>query len=255
MLVQTWHRCRRYLLWIVGLLGIALFCAGVVALFTSDHDARSGFLLTAGLALVLISVLGGRIQLEGFEILGAKIRVREVVKDRLELAKAPEPGGSRDSAKLRGQAVALQKLVGLYGLYEHIRRMEPPGPKRTKKLDALAEDMQLVGKGAEFDPAEVTEWFHEGTDALRVIALNLMLVNDEHRDFLAAIKAIDEPHSLFEQYYAMRVGWAMLPDLTPLQKELLSDAIRRARKKPRLRQDRDLMTYSQKLLDQIPRSP
>lgn len=220
-------------------------------LFSSDHDARSGFLLTAGLALGLISVLGGRVQLEGFEILGAKVRVREVVKDRLELAKAPESGEPAGSAKLRDQAVALQKLVGLYGLYEHIRRIEPPGPKRTKKLDELAESMQLAGKNVDFDPAEVIDWFHEGTDALRVIALNLMLVNAEHRDFLAVIKAIDGPQSLFEQYYAMRVGRAMLPDLDPLQKRLLSDALSRARKKRRLRHDHDLMTYSQRLLDKI----
>lgn len=237
--------------WAVGALGVVAFVIGVLVLFTSDHDARSAFLLTLGLALVLIALLGGRIQLEGFEILGAKVRVREVVKNRLELASAPKGAGTADSDKLRDQATALQELVGLYGLYEHVRRVEPPGPGRTGKLDGLALSMQQAGRKADFDPVEVIEWFHEGTDPLRVIALNLMLVNSEHRDFLAVIRAIDDPHSLFEQYYAMRVGRVMLSDLDPLQKRLLADALSRARRKRQLRRDPPLDAFSKSLLNQI----
>jgi hypothetical protein len=251
LVVQTWHRWRRHLFWAVGALGAVAFALGAVVLFTSDHDARSGFLLSLGLGLALIVLLGGRVQLEGFEILGAKVRVREVVKSRLELATSPEHGGGVDRDKLRNQADVLQKLVGLYGLYEHVRHVEPPGPERTKKLDGLALSMQQAGRKAEFDPVEVIEWFHEGTDPLRVIALNLMLVNSEYRDFLAVIKAIDDPHSLFEQYYAMRVGEAMLPNLDPLQRQLLADGLSRARKKHRLRRDPPLKAFSKSLLDQI----
>jgi hypothetical protein len=249
--VQAWHRWQRHLLWAVGALGVVAFFVGAVVLFTSDHDARSGFLLTLGLVLALIALLGGQIQLEGFEILGAKVRVREVVKNRLELATSNERGEMPDGDKIRNQAIVLQKLVGLYGLYEHVRRVEPPGPQRTEKLDGLALSMQQAGEKAEFDPVEVIEWFHEGTDPLRVIALNLMLVNPEHRDFLTVIKAIDDPHSLFEQYYAMRVGRTMLPDLDPLQKRLLADALSRARRKRRLKRDPPLMAFSKSLLGQI----
>jgi len=241
---------QRHLLWAIGVLGVVVFVIGAVVLFTSDHDARSGFLLTLGLALTLIALLGERIQLESFEILGAKVRVREVVKNRLEFADSPNREGIAGD-KLRNQAIVLQELVGLYGLYEHVRRVEPPGPKRTKKLDELALNMQQAGEKAAFDPAEVTEWFHDGTDPLRVIALNLMLVNPEHRDFLAVIKAIDDPHSLFEQYYAMRVARKMLPDLEPLQEQLLIDALHRARRKRRLRRDSPLMAFSKNLLDQL----
>lgn len=223
----------------------------MLVLFSSEHDARSGFLLTLGLLLLLIALVGGRIELEGFEILGAKIRVREVVKSRLELAASPEREEAADGDRLRAQAVALQKLVSLHGLYEHIRRVEPPGTERTETLDRLAARMQEAGKEAEFDSVEVVEWFHEGTDALRVIALNLMLVNPEHRDFLAVIMAIDEPHSLFEQYYAMEVATEMFPDLDSLQKRLLSDSLSRARRKRRVRRDRPLMKASKDLLDWI----
>ena len=132
LVVQAWHRWQRHLLWAVGVLGVVAFFVGVIVLFTSDHDARSGFLLTLGLALALIALLGGRIQLEGFEILGAKVRVREVVKARLELATSEERGEMPDGDKIRNQAIVLQKLVGLYGLYEHVRRVERPDPNAPR---------------------------------------------------------------------------------------------------------------------------
>jgi hypothetical protein len=223
----------------------------VVVLFSSDHDARSAFLLALGLLLLLVALLRERVQLESFEIMGARVRVQEVVKRRLELAESPGRGRPRDQAALRRQADVLQKLVGQYGLYEHIRRMEPPGPERTGKLDELAVSMQATGGEAAFDPAEVIGWFHEGTDALRVIALNLMLVNEAYRDFVAVLETIDAPHSLFEQYYGLWLADAMLCELDPLRRRLLGDALTRARAKRKFRHDDDLMKLSDHLLDRL----
>lgn len=248
--LRTRHRWRQRLPSIAVAAGIAVFTAGVAVLFATSHEARSAFLLTAGIGLLLLGLLSGRLQLEGFEIFGAKVRVSEVVKRRLELAETPGESVDSDGTAFRRQAVVLQKLVGLYGLYEYIRRMEPPGPVRTRKLDELAASMRKAGREAEFDPAEVIGWFHEGTDALRVIALNLMLVNGDYRDFLAIIETIDAPHSLFEQYHALKLAKEMLPDMEPLQKRLLADAIGRARGKRRLRRDPPLMRLSQAVLAQ-----
>jgi hypothetical protein len=72
---------RRWLSWlrpVAAALGLVAFVGGVVALFTIDNSAGSLFLITLGVVLVLVVFLGGRIQLESFEILGAKIKVREV---------------------------------------------------------------------------------------------------------------------------------------------------------------------------------
>jgi hypothetical protein len=220
-------------------------------LFSTDHDARSAFLLTLGVALVLIARLGGRVQLEGFEILGAKIRVRDVVKSRLAVAASGEGTGAQAGTKPYHQALALQKLGGLYGLYEHTRRMEPPGPRRTVALDQLATRMQQAGGDADFDRAEVIGWFHDGTDALRVIALNLMLADEDYRDFLAVLESVDTPHSLFEQFYGLKLAEAMLPKLYPLERRLLSDAIARARRKRRFRRDRPLMRLSNRILKRL----
>jgi hypothetical protein len=223
--------------------------AGVWILFTTEHEARSAFLLALGTALVLIAWLGGRIEIEGFEILGAKARVRDVVKTRLELARTTEGDAASDA--LRRQAKVLQDLVGLYGLYEHLRRVEPPGPQRTADLDVVASRMQSAGAQAEFDPAEVIGWFHEGTDPLRIVALNLMLANQDYRDFVAVLESIDEPHSLFEQFYGLLLADAMLPDLDAFQRRLLRDALTRARQRRRFRRDAPLMGLSGALLTRL----
>ena len=111
--------------------------------------------------------------------------------------------------------------------------------------------MRSAGGEAEFDRAEVIGWFHDGTDALRVIALNLMLANEDYRDFLAALETIDTPHSLFEQFYGLRLSEAMLPQLDPLQRRLLGDAIARATRKRRFRRDPPLMSLSHRILDRL----
>ncbi len=225
-------------------------------LFTTAEHARSGFLLTLGVALLAWARVGGRLALEAVEILGAKLRVEDVVKRRLERADRPEPGGASDAAAPRRQAATLQKLVGLQGLYGHVRRVEPPGPQRTEILDDLAEKMREAGRAARFDAAEVIAWFHEGDDPLRVIALSLMLANEGYRDFLAVIQTIDAPHSLFEQFHGLCLAEEMLGTLDEVERHVLAGAIGRARRKRRFRRDEALMAVSRSILDALaePRS-
>jgi hypothetical protein len=250
-LLEVHHRWRGRLRWFMGAVGTAVLCAGVVVLFTTDKDARSAFLVTVGVALMLYALLGRRVQLDGFEILGAQVRVKEVDKRRLELAESPEAGRQVDAAALRRQAAMLQRLTGAYGLYEHIRRSEPPGPRRTQALDQLAVRMQQAGQDAEFNVAEVIGWFHEGTDPLRVIALNLMLANEQYRDLLTVLETLDAPHSLFEQFYGLLLAEAMLPGLDDLERRLLRDAVLRAQRKRRFRRDDWLPGLSEQLLDRL----
>jgi hypothetical protein len=227
-------------------LGAAAFGAGVYALFGTDNGAGSLFLLTLGTALLLVALAGDRIELESFAFFGANVKVREVVRRRLELA--DERSGSSDEALMRRQAQTLQKLAGLYKLYEHVRAMEPPSDRRTATLDQIAAQMQTAAKEAAFDPAEVSVWFHEGTDALRVVALNVMLVHKDCRDFAAVVKAVDEPRSLFEQFYALRLASAMLPDLDSLQRRLLRQALDRAVRRRRFKRDTSLMRMRESIL-------
>lgn len=239
------HRWQRRLPWVLGAVGVAALLGGIATLFTTEHDARSAFLLSLGVFLLLIARLGERFQLEGFEILGAKLQVRQVVKRRLELADSTAQG---PDSSLRQQAVALQRLAGLY---EYVRRTRPPGPERTEVLDALAESMQSAAADAEFAPAEVVDWYREGSDALRVIALNLMLANPSYRDVVTVLEAIDQPRSLFEQYYGMKLAGRMLRGLGQLERGLLRESIVQARTKRKLRGDGDLMDMSAGLLARL----
>ena len=155
------------------------------------------------------------------------------------------------AAEVHWQALTLQRLAHLYDLYEHIRRTERASDKRTAALDQLALRMRTVGADAQFDAVEVSTWFHNGTDALRVIALNLMLAREESRDFLAVLKAIDRPHSLFEQYYGLLLGREMLPRLDTLERKLLTDAITRARRTRRFRRDQPLTSLGSTILSEL----
>jgi hypothetical protein len=247
--VRSFVRQGLWLRAVAAVAGAAAITAGAVALFTTDNSAASVFLLTFGVVLMLIAWLGPRVELESFELLGAKIRVREVVTRRLQLAEtvAAGPAGQHSEA-LRRQAATLQRLDRLHDLYGHIRATQPAGNRRTIALDQVAARMQSVAREAEFDPAEVSTWFHEGTDALRVVALNVMLARAECRDVLAALKAIDEPHSLFEQYYGLRLAGAMVSHLDSLERQLVADAIRRAQRSRRFRRDPPLVALSGAIL-------
>lgn len=231
--------------WVIGGLGVTAATAGVAVLFATEHEARGAFLLTLGLVLMLVAWFWGRVELEGFELLGAKARERDVVKTRLELAKAS------DNEQLHRQAAVLQELVGLYGLYEHVRHVERAIPRRIAVLDQVAARMRAPGAQAEFDPVDVIRWYHDGTDPLPVIALNLMLANEEYRDFLAVLETIDAPHSLFEQY--LRAAARRRDAVGPRS---AAAAPAGGRDRPRaaqaaLRRDEPLMGVSHNLLDRL----
>ena len=238
---------------VVAVLGSAAFIGGVIALFTLENSAGSLFLITLGLVLLLVVVVGGRIQLESFEILGARVKVQEVVRSRLQFAERATGAGQQDDADrvVRQQARILQMLVNFYDLYEYIRKTQAVSSRRTAALDEVARRMQAAGRAAQFDPAEVSNWFHQGDDPLRIVALNLMLASEECRDFLAVLKTIDEPHSQFEQFYGMGLGLVMLSELDELERQLLAEAIGRAQGKRRFRRDKPLMRLSNAILAEL----
>jgi hypothetical protein len=235
-----------------ALLGLIAFAGGATALFTIDNSAGSVFLLTLGLSLLLVALLGGRIQIESFGILGTSIKVPDVVNSRLRLAQLSDSPGAAERAALLGeQALTLQRLIRLYDLYGYIRRNEPASDHRTRDLDQVVARMQETGRAASFNPAEVSTWFHEGDDALRVVALNLMLARPEYEDFLAVLNALDEPRSLFEQYYGLTLGREMLPRLDRVERDVLRKTIMRAQQKRRFRRDLALVNLGEATLRQL----
>jgi hypothetical protein len=97
--------------------GVGLLVGGTVALFADDRTAVAVLLLTVGLVLVGAAWLAPRIEVESLELLGAKVRVREVVRRTLEVADRTPPGSTGpDEAILRQRASTLRQLDRLYGL-------------------------------------------------------------------------------------------------------------------------------------------
>jgi hypothetical protein len=242
-------KLRRWVTPITAVIGGIAAIGGAVALFKIDNSAGSLFLLTLGIVLLAIAFVGDRVEIESFELLGARVKVRDVVRIQLELAR--QTGGDDErTASIREQAFTLQKLAGLY---EYIRRTRTASNERTGSLDRLAIRIQQAAKGVRFEPAEVAAWFHQGSDALRVIALNLMIAQEAYRDFSAIVRALEDRRSLFEQYYALQLGKEMLSQLDRLERELLEDAIMRARQQRRFRHDAPLMARSDEILDLLRR--
>jgi hypothetical protein len=127
-----------WLRWIAALAGLAAFFGGVVALFTIDNSAGSVFLITLGTLLVLISLFGRLMQIESFEIMGAKIKVHEVVRSRFQLALARSDEEDGGGAVIREQALTLQELTRLYDLYAYVRSTQRASSERTAALDEIA---------------------------------------------------------------------------------------------------------------------
>jgi hypothetical protein len=232
-----------------ALLGFAAVAGGVVTLFTIDSSAGSLFLVAVGIALILFAALGRRLRVESFEILGAKVNVREVIKSRIQLAQAPAAGqDDARAAAMRAQALALQEF---YDLYAYIRRTEPVSSERTAALDRLVGRMRNASTDFRFDPAEVVTWFDEGSDPLRMIAISVMRAREDCQYFPVVLKAVDSPHSLMEQYHALRLGEEMVGKLDRLERRLFRDAITRAQRKRRFNRDGPLMAQSNAILSEL----
>ncbi len=124
------QRSLHWLRSVAAVLDVASLVSGGVALFAIENAAGSLFLLTLGTVVLLVSVLGRRIEPESLEILGANIKVREVVMSRLDLAGLDV--AVHPPAAMGAQALTLQKLAGLHDLYESsvARRAYRTGERR-----------------------------------------------------------------------------------------------------------------------------
>ena len=208
--------------------GVALAVLGVVLLFSTDNSAGALFVIGVGATCLLFALYAPRVRLQSFGVLGAQIAVRDVVGERLEIAR------SGDSPVAREQAAVLRNLGDLY---DHVRRSQPPSADRTRLLDGLAAEVRAAAAATPFDPTEVATWFTDGSDSLRFVALNLMLVRPDKQYFVAVLEGIEHSRSGFEQYYALRVARSIVDQLSPVARDVLRRTVEQALRKPRLHDD------------------
>jgi hypothetical protein len=98
------------------------------------------------------------------------------------------------------------------------------------------------------EAADVVTWFEEGTPEARITALGLMQGNARLRDFEAALDAIDESRSAFEQYHGLLLAEMMLSELTASQRAQLAVVTERAVRSHRVRRNSDRRMTGERLL-------
>jgi len=222
--------------------GLVLAALGVVLLFETDNSAGALFVVGVAAACLLYALFAPRIEVQSFGVLGAQIAVRDVVGERLELAR------TGDSPVAGEQAAVLRNLGDVY---DHVRRSQPPSGERTRLLDRLAAEVRGAAGATPFDPTEVATWFIDGSDSLRFVALNLMLVRPDKQYFVAVLEGIEHSRSGFEQYYALLVARAIVDDLSPVAREVLGETVERASRKPRLYDDASRRIVAEEILRRL----
>jgi len=236
---------------LTGLLGAASYGTGVFAVFVTDNGTGAGVLLGFGGVLLVLALLGNRV--ESFEIGGTKLRLRAAAAERFALANESERrGDSTTAGRLRAEAQALLDAAGpIAADYRHVRGSMLPGRARTLAMEEIVSRARHLPEERTFDPADVLVWLREGSDGERVIALAMMQVSRELRNFEAARATIEDPHSPFEQYHAMRLVGLMIDDLDEAELRRLAETIRSQREFRRFRRDADRWLLSEDILRRV----
>jgi hypothetical protein len=89
--------------------------------------------------------------------------------------------------------------------------------------------MAALAKKTKSSPADVIQRFQKGPDGDRLAAIQLVQGNPSPASFRVIAEAIRHPRSAFEQYRALLVAQAMLPQIDDEQKRTLGDALQHQR--------------------------
>jgi hypothetical protein len=238
-MTSGWSRASPGLTWPVragaGLLGVAIFGAGVAAVFTTTNGTGAAALLAIGAACIGIAVLGDRVQ--SVSVGGATLTIREIARQTFALAKEAELRGDEEGAeRLRAAGQALRDLARGY---RRVRGSMRSGSKRTTALEHVITETRGLSRSGAFEPIDVSTWFGEGAPEARITALGLMQGNRHLRDFEAALDAVEESRSAFEQYHGLLLAEMMIPDLTAGQRAQLTVVVERALRSFQVRRDSD----------------
>ncbi|WP_159401554.1 hypothetical protein [Streptomyces sp. NRRL F-5053] len=237
---------------LLGLLGAASFGTGVLAVFVARDGAGTAVLIAFGGALLVLALLGDRV--ESLEFGGTSLSLRERAAERLVRAEDSERGGDPATAdRLRAEARALLEAAAgpLADRYGAVRGTMPPGARRTRAMGEVVARARRLSEERSFDPAEVLRWLREGGDEERVTALAMMRARAELRDFDAALAAVEHSRSAFEQYRAMRLMALMADALDAAQRERLAAALVAQRERWRFRRDASRQRLSEELLRRL----
>jgi hypothetical protein len=230
-----------------GVLGVGVFAAGVAAVFVTENGTGAAALLAIGAAFMVIAVLGDRVQ--SVELGGVNLTIRDLAAQTRALAREAEHRGDDVAAEqLRSVATELEALARGY---RRLRASMRAGHERTRALEHVMTEARRLSRSDALKAADVLGWFEEGTPEARITALGVMQGNPRLRDFEAAIDAIDDSQSAFEQYHGLRLAEMMAADLTPSQQAQLRVVTERALRSYRVRRDNDRREAARRLLEAL----
>ena len=230
-----------------GVLGVAVFGTGVLAVFVTENGGGAAALLAIGAAFMVIAVLGDRVQ--SVELGGVNLTLRDLARQTYALAREAEHRGDEESAaRLRTVAGELEALARGY---RRLRSSMRAGHERTRALEHVMTEARRLAQNDVLETADVMTWFEEGTPEARITALGLMQGNRRLRDFEAALDAIDDSRSAFEQYHGLRLAEMMLADLTSSERAQLALVTERALRRRGVRRDSDRRTTGERILAAI----
>jgi hypothetical protein len=245
--VSSFGQWQRVLL---AVFGAGSFGAGVAAVFLTSNGTGSGVLVGLGGTVVVLALLGDRI--ESMEFGGSKLRLRAAAAAKFALAEDSEQrGDSAAAAELRAQGQELMDLAGpIAADYRAVRSSMPSGRDRTVAMQRVVARARQLATEQQFERAEVARWLQEGSDEERITALAMMLSNPELRHFDSVLAAIRDSRSAFEQYHALLVAEQLLLDLGPRDRIRLATTIRAVRDL-RFRRDSSRWDLSERILAEM----
>ncbi|MFI1281034.1 hypothetical protein ACH4U5_09775 [Streptomyces sp. NPDC020858] len=235
---------------LTALLGAGSFGLGALAVFATQNGTGSAALIVFGGALILLALLGNRI--ESLEFGGATLRMRAAAAERFALAEESERRGDTATAgMLRAEASALLDAAGpIAADYSSVRGSMRAGASRTRAMEEVLARARRLAREQSFERAEVLRWLREGTDEERITALAMMQANPELRNFEATLACIARSRTAFEQYHAMRLALHMVDALDADQARRLAEAVE-AQRGIRFRMDPDRRRLGKEILRKV----
>jgi hypothetical protein len=210
---------------LVALLGAAALIAGGVAAFVSSNGAGSAGLSASGATLLILVLLGEKI--EWLKVGSVEVHLREAARglsreaDRLEAQ-----GDTQAAARLREEAVRLLlRASPAARAYEELRRTQAPTPERVLQLSELVSAARRHARVERPAAEAVIRAFVNGGDGERVYALGLMQEKPDATYLDSIVDAIRQSHSAFEQGEALTAALQIAPLLNSDGKTRLRDLI------------------------------
>ncbi|HEY8451848.1 MAG: hypothetical protein FWJ70_07570 [Micromonosporaceae bacterium] len=236
----------------LGILGGGSFILGIVGVFAGSDGAGTAVLVAFGGILLVLALLGDRIEV--LEIGGTGLRLRRAAEELFRRADESEHAGDVATAeRLRAEGRALLEAAGvLADAYRSTRSAMPSGPERTRILEGMVAGARRLAEqdSLNVNGADVIRWLREGDEGQRVMALSMMQVKRDWRDFDAVLRRIEQATSAFEQYHAMLVMLQMAAELDAGQRRRLDRAVRNVRGRD-FPQDSDRWHLSERILRRI----